>query len=640
MIFGRNKPRQRVLVIEKLGVFSFVISVIFKSYFKIICYRKTTPILTTNKYRRLLDYLDYKWISYLDQDGSLYVKSLPLKFSLTERTFIKLNIKSKVISRILKNYKLDQIGEKKFHTMIKNRLNRNNFDSGVFSIPLIEKLFPKTKYNIIFFPKNYNDYLVLKHLRLPNIKIAGVHALFIGLIKFSCLVGRSLLFKLKSFFVINNKSKISNVDSDNSEINKIINCSIGFFPHENLHYGVHYKKTYLYDNNPNSILYKKNILTFFFGDIDDSSEKYLKNNQIPYISLINYSRNQSLSVLINNIFKIITFKDIINCFLSLEKLFWLTIAIEITTKLEKQIQLLSQFDQLKLIYIHYDVLFPQDFLLACHIKGIETISMQERPIQYLYFPFIFFDHYLINGIGFDKKLKKNGYIYKKSHVVGLPRSTLFNRSEKENLSKYKKIKESYNLVLCFGLSPISDFKVGDYGEDGTSMKSTLLFLDTIYKLSKDFNDSYFIIKFKMNDFLKDIKSHSIIKQINNSINIEIVNNLSEFNSYEIGSLSNIIIGKQTSIMEEALSIGKKVIFYDNEKYLQAYDYPLNKIDIVVSNYDQLKKKFYEIINHDKYLDSIDLKAFNKKYFNNTNAEDSFKLIREKVSGIYNEILSV
>ena len=93
-------------------------------------------------------------------------------------------------------------------------------------------------------------------------------------------------------------------------------------------------------------------------------------------------------------------------------------------------------------------------------------------------------------------------------------------------------------------------------------------------------------------------------------------------------------------MEEALSIGKKVIFYDNEKYLQAYDYPLNKIDIVVSNYDQLKKKFYEIINHDKYLDSIDLKAFNKKYFNNTNAEDSFKLIREKVSGIYNEILSL
>ena len=172
------------------------------------------------------------------------------------------------------------------------------------------------------------------------------------------------------------------------------------------------------------------------------------------------------------------------------------------------------------------------------------------------------------------------------------------------------------------------------------MKSTLLFLDTIYRLSKDFDDSYFVIKFKMNDFLNDIKSHSIINQINNSINIEIVKNLSEVNSYEIGALSNIIIGKQTSIMEEAFSVGKKIIFYDNEKYLQAYDYPLNKIDIVVSNYEQLKKRFNDIINHNKYLDSTDLKAFNKKYFNNTNAEDAFKLIRKKVSSIYNEILPV
>ena len=52
------------------------------------------------------------------------------------------------------------------------------------------------------------------------------------------------------------------------------------------------------------------------------------------------------------------------------------------------------------------------------------------------------------------------------------------------------------------------------------------------------------------------------------------------------------------MLEEAFAAGKKVIFYDNEKYLQYYGYVLNEIYLVEQNYEGLKDRLHEIIVND------------------------------------------
>ena len=58
----------------------------------------------------------------------------------------------------------------------------------------------------------------------------------------------------------------------------------------------------------------------------------------------------------------------------------------------------------------------------------------------------------------------------------------------------------------------------------------------------------------------------------------------------ITKISDFIIGKQTSLLEEALSAGKKVVFYDNENHFKSMDYVLNQVDISEKNFDGLKKR--------------------------------------------------
>ena len=45
----------------------------------------------------------------------------------------------------------------------------------------------------------------------------------------------------------------------------IYSSEIGFFPHQGLTYGTFFKKTYLYENDMESPLFKEKVLTMSFG---------------------------------------------------------------------------------------------------------------------------------------------------------------------------------------------------------------------------------------------------------------------------------------------------------------------------------------------------------------------------------------
>ena len=101
------------------------------------------------------------------------------------------------------------------------------------------------------------------------------------------------------------------------------------------------------------------------------------------------------------------------------------------------------------------------------------------------------------------------------------------------------------------------------------------------------------------------------------------------NSYKLAAISDLIIGKQTSIMEEAMAADKKVIYYDNENFISTLDYVLNKINVVEKDFEGLKRRIRYIFDN-KYDEDNEIKNFVDQYLCTNPKNDGFNMIKQVV----------
>ena len=329
-----------------------------------------------------------------------------------------------------------------------------------------------------------------------------------------------------------------------------------------MYYGQsHIRKTFIYENDTNSKLYKENILTIFFEDTDDLSQRFLNLHKIPNININRFiSKKKSLFKLIKFVTANISIQFLIKHF-NIYNMILSLFLINFLFTFFKFENFIKKLKSLNLIYSFYDVLFPKIFTFICDINKIKSISHQERTFHYTYFSPLFYNYYLISG-DFKNLLPKYDYKIDQYFDMGVMRSHLVNKKInflKKDLKRLNFIKNEKKVVLCIALFPDDNHSIGLYGEDGKSLDSNVNYLNTIYKLSNYFKLFHFVIRFKFPN-AKDYIPKDLIEKIDNSKNIEINNNFKSLTIHELMGLSDIIIGKQTSALEEALSAGKNVIF--------------------------------------------------------------------------------
>ena len=411
-------------------------------------------------------------------------------------------------------------------------------------------------------------------------------------------------------------------------------------------YSTFFKKTYLYDDNPDSLFYRKKLLTLFFGNTDAVSERYLKLYRIPHANIFSFlskkkvikDKKQIIKYVGKMILKMSKIKIITECFL-LKNLIANYFILKFIYSLVPYKIIMNQFKFLKLIYFHYDILVPNEFLLACHLNSIKTVTSQERPISYTWEVGLIYDHYFLVGQGFKAKLIKRHYSIGCYHVIGMPRSDYIKEpSNKSGYSRILDIKQSFTLVVCYIQHMLDDFHAG-LESDICSEKNNLEYVFALFELAKEFPDLYFVLKPKQ---LK-IFTRSASLEVENSImkipNLEMIRDLRRYNPYVLSHLADIVIGKYSSILDESFCVGKKVIIFDNDKWIQSTDYALNEIDIIEDGYEGLRKRIIDITQNGNYLDPKEWDTFKKKYYPNMEYNDGFQPIREKISHIYQNLLT-
>jgi len=588
----------------------------------------------SEKSRNFLNKLGIYWENYHNVPVKVWCNSYKdLNIRLGKEVLNNNIVKNQFYSALINWFQFDHLGEKKLNASLINSICNGWLNEGTSSFSLIDYNYPRTRYNIYYMPKTLEHYLLsIEYDR--NIKPIKFHFITKGIFKTVTLIAKIVI---KSFSkVIESLNKNYQKTNKNYQKN---NFEIAFVPHRGFKYGEFYKKTYLFEKNPDSLLYKKKLLIIAFNDLDKLSERYCRIFKIPYsninVSLFSIGLDIVRFILesIRNI-KLLKFNKYN---LMVKNIATAIIILRQFVQISIYLKFLKKYRTLKLIYFHYDILVNSPFLLACHLKNIKTISSQNRPISAVWGKQLIYDHYFIAGNKFKELYKQRKHVIGKYHVIGLPRSSLIKISNFDNkYEKYIRVKNKYSLAVCYDVLPLSFFQEGLESET-YSEKCIEDFYLSIIALSREFSNIFFVIKPKSLDIFNRSFFQQIHAKINSIENIEIISDLKKYNPYVMASLSDIIIGKHTTILEEAFAAGKKVIFYDSEKYLENSGYIFNEINLVVKNYEGLKKRFHEIIVDDNYLLQDEWEKFKNNYFSSPSKLDGFNLIREEIKSIYDTI---
>jgi len=613
-------------------------------WFERVFFHNAISTFQTEKSHDLLKYLGLNWISYKDVPFEVWCKSFQLNADLGKQGVQNILKKSYVYSFFIEYFHLDNLGVKKLEASLQRNLTSRWIHEGTSSFVLIEHLFDIRTTKVSYMPSSVNNLLAAYSLEQKNLMVVSVHCILLELLQTILVLKRLVLStcSLRKIFKmqLNTKSNGAQCDQTTSDFN-IEDCTIAFFPHQNLRYGSFFNKTYLYENDSNSLFYKKKILTIFDENTDPVSQRFLRFHGIPNTFLNTQSSIKDFLGIVYEVWKTIGLLKFFGDLASFKKSIGNFMMLRFLVNVELNYRRLKNFHALKLAYFHYDILVSNALLLACHIKSITTVSMLERTISSIWETGLIFDHYFIAGEGFKEILKKRGYCIQKYHVVGMPRKTYI--SEPKAKWKYQKFidikSKGLKLVVCFDFPPLNNFLSGLQSEI-ISENCIREFYLSIIQLAEEFPTLYFVVKPKVKNTFTNLFDEKMRAKVDLLNNFEVITDLKKYNPYVMAYYADLIIGKHTSVMEEAFSAGKKIFFYDSEKYLQSSTHVVNNIDIVVDNYVDLKKKVTGFINNDQYLESNEWTTFNEHYFQEESQQNGFVIIKQKLTEIHTGLTKV
>jgi len=179
--------------------------------------------------------------------------------------------------------------------------------------------------------------------------------------------------------------------------------------------------------------------------------------------------------------------------------------------------------------------------------------------------------------------------------------------------KYDTIKENKKLILALDYH-MPDDEIEDATRQAAKIHQTRQFYRDLIRLSRFFPSLHIVIKGKMSDLYKSPFIGDLVKEISNIDNMEIELDLKRYNPYFISEKADLTIACHTSLADELLAAGRKVIFYETTDLMEtllSYDH----LPIIVTDYEGLEHHVKNFLNG-IYLNDSTIKILQEKYYAN------------------------
>lgn len=322
--------------------------------------------------------------------------------------------------------------------------------------------------------------------------------------------------------------------------------AVAVFFHKSDTYGGLYKKAHYFSSDKTSILHWENVIKYVLYP-DDHTPNYL----IPVSS--NIQKTDFFGI-----FNVISFFS----FLRLGQSEKRAVLILFLRYLEYKSWLRTfQNSTLRYVIVDYDILFPKPLSLALEKLGIPTFSIQERPTSSLYHKIygVICDVYGYSGELWREHGEKNrSIICKRSVNFGSWRHSFFkNENLKfENMVFHRRVSLSVSRkkIIFFGYFLDPESPVANSGANEQ-------FFDYVEAVSARFAECDLFVRMKdLNEVLYQ-RMYNRFSGLNN-VYISTQYDVDGL-SYSLCNAGDAIVSVQTSLAEEALSYGKKVVLLDN-----------------------------------------------------------------------------
>lgn len=396
----------------------------------------------------------------------------------------------------------------------------------------------------------------------------------------------------------------NNLQKYNAKKIDVEKFKVAFFPHQGIFYAKSFVKDHFYNNNSESPLFKSNILHISLNEKKKghmphivNSLKYYDESKIPYIdsSDLNCSKKRHL---IDYCKLLIKMKGKVLNDLYRYGIDFLIMASLAFYKINEYRFIVSRLKSLRVALAGYDILFPCELSIALALSGVKVCANQERLIQAFYpHTYLIFDYYFVAGEGVVERGLKNCHI-ENCLPVGLVRVDKLFEYEKKNIfdEKYDLIKKTKKLVLVLDYHlPPNDFEDIQSRGGVATVKNMRRFYNDLVNLALEFPSLHIVIKGKMVESYKSSYISDIVERIKQIENIDIELDLEKYDAYYIAEKADLTIACHTSLADELLAAGRKVIFYEISDYMAIY-FDYDNLPIIVKDYKALKCHVQNFLN--------------------------------------------
>jgi hypothetical protein len=588
-----------ILVVERLTIFNFFI-VIFYKIFKFEVYIfKSSKKLANGRLSKLLSFQVCNFEDCFDIDFNYYGGKNGDAIDEVTRNFINSDLSNSFLPFFTNINDL----QKKHKLLVKEYvLGRCTNLNDIYI--WIEGYFINHKENSL------NIYLLgdickigahFLKIRSNSIKVSPVLSsnLFIvfnvSLRVFRALYKKILTIIFKAIPFRSKKINTSQISFVSDNVNTLI-YDVLYFPHQSIFYGDLYVKDNFYSKQIDSVFYPSNILHIELETISltEDQNKYYKDKDITTIMLPKSEMKKSYNYLIYLLNEIGVKKTL---FLLQKDFILFGVCLINTIKFLSTKDLIKKNFNAKLVLVGYDILFPKILSLAFESLKIRTIATQERfmPTFFSHFSFSV-DTYLCNSQLILETIKESNDKFVNNCIpCGQIRSDILLNYKKNITTKNERF-----TIVAFDYESNPNFEVNRLRVCG-NWRQNVIFYKDLCNLAEEFTKVDIIIRGKNANWIKIPFFKDVLDKINAISNIWIDEDYSKVNrQYELASRSDLVIAKYTSIGDEVMALGKKVIYYDyfpnSTHYFASEYFKYNNYNVYANSYIELEQMIQSILN--------------------------------------------
>ena len=447
-------------------------------------------------------------------------------------------------------------------------------------------------------------------IRSNSIKVSPVFSSNFFIFASMVLKVFSALYR-KIFSIIYRAIPIKSGESNINQLSPVsdnvdtLSYKVLYFPNKSIFYGGKYTlyvKDNFYSKDMNSVFYPSNILHIELENITitENKYKYYIENAITTMILPKVKVKKLYSCLFYILGEIGVKKILL--FLRKDFILFCVFLLNAIKFLSKK-ELIKENYNAKLVLVGHDILFPKILSLAFESLKIRTISTQERflPTFMPHLVSFFIDTYLCHSQLVCKIIEKSNDKFANNCLpCGQTRTDILINYQKNNTSENKRF-----TIIAFDFHSNYDLNINRLNPL-VNWRANASFYKDLCKLAERFTEVDIIIRGKNMAWTNIPYFKEVLAKVNRISNIWIDDDYSKIRKqYKLATISDLAILKYTSIGDELLAVGKKVIYYDfipnSSSYFPNGTFNYNGYNIFAHSYDNLEHMVKIVVNGGKLL---------------------------------------